>query len=227
MTRRRVVLTTLIALTLALSAYAATDALVWGEHAFARVVQDTPGGRLFEPVADLLAVKQVDFALLTVAAGLALMRRNYALAAAALFVISANMLNQPLKELIDRARPGVEQLDVREPARSTGYPSGHTMSAFLLYGYFMLVMWRCTPRPFALCCALASSVAIALIGWDRVYDGAHWPSDVAGGAAIAVLLLSLAVALPGSLFAFAEGRAQVGHSTRRGLGWLGGDRFSP
>jgi undecaprenyl-diphosphatase len=85
---------------------------------------------------------------------------------------------------------------IREPAPGYGYPSGHVMGATLIYGYAIVVAWRHAPRPGHAFAIAAALLAIGIIAWDRVYNGAHWPSDALGGGAIGVLLLAAAVALP-------------------------------
>jgi len=61
---------------------------------------------------------------------------------------------------------------------------------------------------------------IALIGWDRVYDGAHWPSDVLGGYATGATLLIFAVSMPPVAMQLWHRvrHSAVGHSQMRGLG---------
>jgi undecaprenyl-diphosphatase len=52
------------------------------------------------------------------------------------------------------------------------------------------------PPRTAVAATLAATLAIAAIGFNRVYNGVHWPSDVAGGAAIGALLVVAAYRLP-------------------------------
>jgi undecaprenyl-diphosphatase len=179
-----------------LTAVAVADELMPADRAIARALQDTPGGRFLEPVADFIALKPVEYGLLVLAAFVAVRSRNIALAVAFVFVVLVVPLNAAFKEAISRDRPTAADLVIREPAGGYGYPSGHTMSAVLLYGYALVVALQCLPRRAGLCVAVAAGGAIALIGWDRVWDGAHWPSDVAGGALISVLLLTAAIWLP-------------------------------
>jgi membrane-associated phospholipid phosphatase len=64
--------------------------------------------------------------------------------------------------------------------------------------------------------AVLAAGVIALMGWDRVYDGAHWPSDVLGGYATGTALLIIALMLP--RVAVRLWHRYVGHSDGRGLG---------
>ncbi|HYM15850.1 MAG TPA: phosphatase PAP2 family protein [Dehalococcoidia bacterium] len=180
---------------LALTLTAATGALVPGEIRLAREVQSASGGHRLDAVGDFLALPLVEAIVVLVAALIAAVRRNAPLALAAIFAAAAIALNPELKLLIARARPTAADVRVTEFPGGMGFPSGHTLAATLLYGYAGVVAWRVLPRWAALAATLPAACAIALIGFERIYSGAHWPSDVAGGFTIGILLLAAAVAL--------------------------------
>ena len=202
MTARRagialVVLTALAAIIL--TGLAVNGSLMPGDRALADALQAAPGGRYLEPPADWIALWYVERGLALVFVMVALWRRAYGLAATALLVFAAAALNPVFKEAIERERPAATDLIIREPAPGYGFPSGHAMSAALFYGYALVVALQLTGSRARLVLATPCLAAIALIGWDRVYDGAHWPSDVAGGWAIGALLLAAAFWLSGVL----------------------------
>ena len=83
-----------------------------------------------------------------------------------------------------------------ELARTSGnweersFPSGHVMGAVMLYGLLFVVARRIAlpPAPPRDPGASASAI-IATVGFARVWDGAHWPTDVLGAYALGGLLL--------------------------------------
>jgi undecaprenyl-diphosphatase len=182
------------ALAMALSAFAATGQLLPGDLRIMHDVQKTSGGAALAATADVLYF--VRFPLTALAAAFAASRRRLDLVLAAVLVLLALALNPALKEVIDRARPSAaEGVVERAHAGGSGYPSGHAMSIALLSGYGAVAACQLMPRVAALAAVSAEIVTILLVGWMRVYDGVHWPSDVAGGWLIGLLLLFVCLAL--------------------------------
>jgi membrane-associated phospholipid phosphatase len=99
--------------------------------------------------------------------------------------------------LVNRPRPTVGQiLRVTEHPGSTSFPSGHlifiTISAAVLMlciGHRYLPRWA---RPIGW--AVVAGIALAT-GLDRIYVGAHWPTDVLGGMLIAIAWITLVVSV--------------------------------
>lgn len=84
-----------------------------------------------------------------------------------------------LKIFVERPRPSPSLVDVARFSGGWSFPSGHTMSAVLLWGLVFLAAgeliqaraWRLAVQGF-------SVSMVALMGLQRVYAGAHWPTDV-------------------------------------------------
>ena len=111
------------------------------------------------------------------------------LRAAVVAVLIAEISTQVLKRLVSQARPYVvlPNLDThgypRDPV-GNAYPSAHTAVVVAL----ACAMWpwlRSSQR-------IVAVVLVVLIPLDRVYVGAHWPIDLAGGAAVGLFAATVA-----------------------------------
>ncbi|HVF39077.1 MAG TPA: phosphatase PAP2 family protein [Gemmatimonadaceae bacterium] len=93
------------------------------------------------------------------------------------------LLNTALKQFFDRPRPDVFEWGMK--AVSSSFPSGHAMSATIVYStvaYLAARLYnRVWPRWVTMIVAL---LIITLICASRMYLGVHYPSDVLAGAII-------------------------------------------
>ncbi len=108
------------------------------------------------------------------------------LAALILVLIAVDLV---LKPLVHRPRPfavlGMGVLTGPVPQGSS-FPSGHATAAFAGAVAWIRTLaqgWRSRLVPL---------LYAALVGWSRIYLGAHWPSDVLAGALLGALLGYLA-----------------------------------
>jgi undecaprenyl-diphosphatase len=117
-------------------------------------------------------------------------RRRVEAAFIAIALVGTLVLNDILKLLIQRPRPGFDWADVWS---ETGFPSGHSMNSFVVYLAIALVIWRFGGRQAGIV-ALVLAIGVSVsVGISRIYLGAHWLSDVMGGyLAGALWLLVLA-----------------------------------
>lgn len=101
--------------------------------------------------------------------------------------------NYAIKWLVESPRPTADQVRVIEDAKFYGFPSGHVMTAMIVYGVVFFLAPSLSRREGVQKLIRAGAVgAILITSFGRVYTGAHWPSDVGGGylwGAVALLLL--------------------------------------
>ncbi|MGX1885190.1 phosphatase PAP2 family protein [Streptomyces sp. NPDC055287] len=96
-------------------------------------------------------------------------------------MLSAQVIaNAVCKQLYARGRPSADMIphdDVQDRPDSSSFPSGHTAAAV---GFTVAVALS---SPWL---GAAAAVPAVLVALERVHVGAHYPSDVAAGAAIGV-----------------------------------------
>ncbi len=110
--------------------------------------------------------------------------------------ILARLLNAGLKELIDRPRPSPDLVMVSERPSSPAFPSGHADGTIVLYGLLFYFITLFVPqRTLRLLGQAACLWVILFTGMERVYVGAHWPSDVLGGFYLGGLVLAAFIAV--------------------------------
>ena len=99
-----------------------------------------------------------------------------------LAVFGGMLLNFLLKNLFLRPRP-----HFKTPLLTLtgyGFPSGHTMAATVFYGALcVLVLSRATVWRRQILAILLAGIMIVLVGFSRIYLGAHYLSDVLGAIA--------------------------------------------
>jgi len=128
--------------------------------------------------------------LLLIAALVILRRYRGALFLAFNVLVWAGIGNSVIKHLVQRPRPTVDRL---VSASSYSFPSGHSITAMLLWGSLIILLgWSLRQhKNTRWVVPLLLSIWIAIIGLTRIYVGVHYPTDVIGGWSLGFVLLTL------------------------------------
>ncbi|MGG1514545.1 phosphatase PAP2 family protein [Paenibacillus oryzisoli] len=106
-------------------------------------------------------------------------------------VIGSALINTVLKIAYHRSRPMIHRII---EANGFSYPSGHSMTAFSLYGVLAFLLWRHIKTSSGrITLVVLSSLMVLLIGVSRVYLGVHYPTDVLGGFLASSCWLTVAI----------------------------------
>jgi len=117
-------------------------------------------------------------------------RRFYWFAAIMSTVFGGMLLNKLLKSAFHRQRPFFN--DPLLTLTSYSFPSGHTMMATTLYAVLAIFfLSRTKDVRTRVLVIFAAAVMILLVGFSRIYLGAHYLTDVLGAMAEALAWLAL------------------------------------
>ena len=117
-------------------------------------------------------------------------RQRYWFAATILTIAGGSLLNRFLKLAFQRARPALD--DPVSAFAGYSFPSGHTMAATVVFGTLALFLFtrRKNFRARAVVMGLGVLV-ILLVGFSRIYLGAHYLTDVLAAIAEGLAWVSL------------------------------------
>ncbi len=186
--RSRVFLIVIVVTTIVLGIIAATNPnwLLRIDRPVSEWFRGTGGDYSFAKVATQLGSPNLAVAVGAIAV-VALWRRCRASALTLVALIAAALATDiGLKILVNRPRPS----DPAVSAQFGSFPSGHTISATVIFGLLPLLIWLFTNRILFLRIGFAVfAVAVVSVAVSRVRLGVHWPSDVIASFFIGASLL--------------------------------------
>lgn len=168
--------------------YAADTAV----YAFMRSLRTPAGDRWLIAITELGDSIVVTTMGVVVAAWLAYRKTWRALVYWTVAIAGGSVLNTAIKIALHRTRP----TDLYHTGWDAfSFPSGHSTTNAVLYGFLAVLIGRELPKRLRLPLAIGTALLVAFITFSRLYLGAHWLSDVAGGLAFgAAWVAVLAVA---------------------------------
>jgi undecaprenyl-diphosphatase len=114
---------------------------------------------------------------------LALTEHRYSAILLLVATAGGQLLNTVLKLVYDRPRP--ENIEHLTHSMSTSFPSGHAMSAVIVYGTVAYLAARLQKRRWERWLTMIAAIIIIVgIATSRVYLGVHYPSDVLAGTIV-------------------------------------------
>ncbi len=181
-----------------LALFARWNAYFAWDLAAARALQTTPlpGMFRFMHVVSVFGSGWVPFAItiVTVIAFLAFRRRSEAIC----LILSAGggaVVNRLLKLLIGRPRPTRDLVTVFGGLGSQSFPSGHVTFYVCYFGFLFFVAYALLPRGTHVrrIALTLAALPVLLVGFSRVYLGAHWPSDTLGAYLVSGVWLAFSL----------------------------------
>ena len=112
-------------------------------------------------------------------------KKKTGICAVSMLIIST-IVNNVIKVIVRRPRP--EYMTVIE--KSFCYPSGHMMASTTLYGFLVYLLLKSSiPKKYKVLYSTLLVLLVILVGISRIYLGAHYFSDIFGGALMSLSLL--------------------------------------
>jgi len=110
-----------------------------------------------------------------------------------LVVMLLRLLALAIKGIIRSPRPTELQATLRETFTGYGFPSGHTLTATLVYGCLaFLAVRHVKGRQVVPVVGAIWILGVSLTAFARIWSGAHWASDVIGAVVLGVFIMFVA-----------------------------------
>lgn len=108
-----------------------------------------------------------------------------------LFTLLSGVVSYFLKVVINRPRPTADLVRILKEAEHQSFPSGHVLFYVVFFGFVIIVIRHLKYIPSLLKVVIISLCLFLIfsVPFSRIYLGAHWFTDVAGGFLLGLLLL--------------------------------------
>ncbi len=130
---------------------------------------------------------------LTIAASIGLFLIHRPLEAVFALGTGSNLVvSSTLKVIVGRVRPMYDLTDARgfiQVFEGYSFPSGHVVFFMSFFGTLAYMAWRHIAGRVRWVIVIICALLIVLVGPSRVYLGAHWATDVAGGYIVGAIWL--------------------------------------
>lgn len=103
-------------------------------------------------------------------------------------IVGGELLVQALKYLVARGRP----LALYAGNEQYSFPSGHATMTTVVLGALVFLLTRTASHPQRAAAGAVLGIYVGLVGFSRLYLGAHWFSDVIGGVFLGSAWVSIA-----------------------------------
>ncbi len=133
------------------------------------------------------------FSFMLIAASLFFIFRYKREAAFVLAISGTGLITFILKRVFDRARPTEDHVTLLDIYHNNSFPSGHTLSYVVFFGFLIFLMQKIKSLPKYLSNGIKVFSYFMLIAGplSRIYLGAHWFTDILGGIMIGLLYLQV------------------------------------
>ncbi len=167
------------------------------DYAFTALIQ----GQITESGADFVAVATdiADFPavfVLTLAAVLTMLIKRMYVAGlwfGLTIYICASLLMDTMKAVIGRERPDLLVITMES---SMSYPSGHSISSVMFYGFLGLILVLSVKKAWQkIAIGGAALLIIVFVMMSRVYLGVHYPTDTLGGFTFGMAGIFISISL--------------------------------
>ena len=147
-------------------------------------------------VSWIVYAPQGDVLVIALAGAIVLAGYRWAALMLVLAAAGSSGLYQLASAFVAQPRPAADLVRVTTVLPTSGFPSGHVTTVTAIFGFAAFLAYRALrPSPTKWIPVAVVALTILVMGYSRVYLGAHWPSEVLGGGLLGLQWLAATVRL--------------------------------